>query len=390
MRLAVILIVVAATAGTALADGRAAERAFTDGEAAYKSGRFIDAAKQFEAAYAELPAAEIAFSAAQAYRLGYQKDPDPAHVKRAIELYEVYLRDSSDGARVADASAHLESLKKEWRDLVVAGKAKDDRIAADKTQIGVIVPARVRAAKVMVDGKDVSGSEYVDVEPGDRVVRVEADGYLPYEEKVPVARGAQLLVRAELDPRPARVTVKTEGGARISVDGRTVSPRGGVFEAAPGKHYVTITRRGHRPFAKEIELEPGGAFALDAPLRSTDQRRIARFALVGTGVLVGLAGVSATLAFIADSKASGRADDGIVTDADADYYNRWRDRRNTARTATFVVGGAAVLAGVATLGLYLFDNPAAEAPPLTGDGDGTKFTPMMWGDGLGIGVEGGW
>ena len=180
---ALVILFLALSAATAHADTKAAEKHFDDGEVAYRKGRFLDAARDFEAAYAELPAAEIAFSAAQAYRLGYQADPDPAHVKRAIELYEIYLREAGEGGpRVADASAHLFTLKKEWRDLVTAGKAKDDRITADKTQIGVVVPAKVKGATVLVDGKDVSGMDYVDVEPGDRVVRVEAPGYAPYEE----------------------------------------------------------------------------------------------------------------------------------------------------------------------------------------------------------------
>lgn len=382
---------VVGAAAPAHADKRAAERAFTHGETLYKAGKFIAAAAEFEAAYRELPAPEIAFSAAQAYRLGYQRDPDPAHVKRAIELYEVYLRDSGEGARAADATAYIATLKNEWRDLVLAGKAKDDRIATDKTQVGVIVPARVARATVTIDGKDVTGADYVDVEPGDRIVRVEAAGYRPYEEKVPVARGAQLLVRAELSPLPARVAVKTASGARITVDGRVVGARGGVFEAAPGRHYVTITQRGRRPFARELDLAPGGQVDLIAPLRVTDQRRIARFALVGTGVLTGLTATAAIVALVADGKASDRAAAGIATDADARYYERWRDRRNSARTATYVVGAAAALAGAATIGLYLFDNPQAEAQPLVGPEAGdTTFTPMMFDGGAGLGVEGAW
>jgi hypothetical protein len=393
---AVAIAVVAAAAAVltwsapARADGRTAEKYFDAGEALYKKGRFIDAAEKFEAAYKELAAPEIAFSAAQAYRLGYQADPKPEHVKRAIELYETYVHDAANGPRMADAIAYLESLKKEWRDLVLAGKAKDDAIASDKTQIGVVVPAKVSGATVLIDGVDVSGQDYVDVEPGDRVVRVQADGYTPYEEKVPVARGAQILVRAELEPKPALVKVATEGGVQVHVDGRPVTLNKGVFEAPPGERFVTVTRRGRRPFSKVLDLAPGASVEVDAALRQTDQRRIAKYVLIGSGVLFGLTAGSVTLAVIADSKASGRADDGIATGADADYYNRWRSRRNTARNASYFLGGATVLAAAAALGLYMFDNPAAEAPPIGPESSSTKFTPMVWGDGAGLGVEGAW
>jgi hypothetical protein len=390
MRTTILVLLLVAISSAARADGKAAERHFGDGERAYKKGKFIEAAKHFEAAYAELPAPEIAFSAAQAYRLGYQADPKPDHVKRAIELYEVYLREAMDGPRAADASAHLDSLKKEWRDLVTAGRAKDDRITADKTQIGVVVPARVKAATILIDGKDASGQDYVDVEPGDRIVRVEAEGYAPYEEKVPVARGAQILVRAELEAKPARVKLDTESGVSVHVDGRAVSLRDGVFEAQPGKRYITVTRGGRRPFARELVLEPGATVEVKAPLRSTDQRRIAKFVLVGSFVLLGATATTTTLAFVADSKASGAAGDGIDDGSDADYYNRWRDRRNTFRNASIILGGATLLAGAAAFGLYVFDNPQAEAAPPVGTDTETRFTPMVWGDGAGIGVEGMW
>lgn len=388
-----VFLVIVGSAAAARADARAAEKHFDDGETAYRKGRFLDAAKHFEAAYAELPAAEIAFSAAQAYRLGYQGDPAPAHVKRAIELYELYLRDVGEGGpRTADASAHLFTLKKEWRDLVTAGKATDDRISSDKTQIGIVVPAKVKGATVLVDGKDVSGLDYVDVEPGDRLVRVEAPGYAPYEEKVPVARGGQILVRAELEPKPALVKLKTESGVQVSVDGRAVRLRGGVFEAPAGKRFITVSRRGRRPYAKELELAPGATVEVEAELRSTDQRRIAKFVLIGSGVLLGATALTTTFALIADSRASGRKDDGIGGPDDGSYYNTWRSRRNTARSASFILGGAAVFAAAAAIGLYVFDNPSAESAPVLDRGkvEDTRFTPMVFGDGLGIGIEGGW
>jgi len=390
MRTTILVLILIAVSGTALADRKTAEHEFDDGERAYKKGQFIDAAKHFEKAYAELPAPEIAFSAAQAYRLGYQADPNPEHVKRAIELYETYLREAMDGPRAADASAHLDSLKKEWRDLVIAGKAKDDRIAADKTQIGVVVSSKVKAATILIDGKDVSGQDYVDVEPGDRVVRVEAEGFAPYEEKVPVARGAQILVRAELEAKPVRVKLATEGGVSVHVDGRAVSVRDGVFEAQPGKRYVTVTRRGRRPFARELDLAPGAMVEVKADLRSTDQRRIAKFVLVGSFVLLGATATTTTIAFIADSKASGAAGDGIADGHDADYYERWRDRRNTMRSASIILGGTTLIAFAAAFGLYVFDNPQAEAAPPVGTDTETRFTPMVWADGAGLGIEGAW
>ena len=110
--LAIGLTVMLCLAGSAAADDRtAAEQFFRIGADAYKSGKFDAAAANFDRAYENLKAPEIAFSAAQAHRLQYHADHDPAQRERAIELYQAYVTGAPDGAKRKDALVYLERLR---------------------------------------------------------------------------------------------------------------------------------------------------------------------------------------------------------------------------------------------------------------------------------------
>jgi hypothetical protein len=92
-------------------DRAAAERYFRAGAKAFAAQNFGAAATDFDEAYKALPLPEIAFSAAQAYRRLYRIDPKPEYVKRAVELYRVYLDKVKTGGRVADAADNLADME---------------------------------------------------------------------------------------------------------------------------------------------------------------------------------------------------------------------------------------------------------------------------------------
>src|SRR5262245_44195672 len=85
-------VILVLLAGVASADDKAtAERYFRAGAKAYAAQNFQAAATNFDEAFKALPMPEIAFSGAQAYRRLYQLEPKPEYVRRAVELYQVYL-----------------------------------------------------------------------------------------------------------------------------------------------------------------------------------------------------------------------------------------------------------------------------------------------------------
>lgn len=373
------------------ADRQDAARMFGAGEMAFKKADYESAAQSFEAAYKAFPAPEIAFSAAQAYRLGNSLSPRPRpeYVKRAIELYELYVTSNREGSRVRDAANHLEALRKLWRELDADASARAAQMRYDRTQLTVWAAAE--GAHVTIDGAEATAYAYVDVEPGEHVVAVSAPGHFPFEQRVSVAKGAQVPVAAELRARPAIVRIATESGAEVTIDGRPVALVEGKLEAAAGKRLISITRAGREPFSRELDLRPGGEVRVTAPLATTARRKAARWVLWGSLGLAGVTAITTTIALVADSKAVDQREE--VNQPSDREYEKWRTRRDTLRTASFATGALALAGGALAAVLYFSDHQRAQASPFVEEApvekSGPQFTPMVWADGAGLTMQGG-
>src|SRR5258707_767702 len=67
-----------------------AQKAYGDGAAAYRLGKFEEAARKFEAAYRITRYPNMLFDIAQAYRRAHDASNDIDHLRHAIELYRSY------------------------------------------------------------------------------------------------------------------------------------------------------------------------------------------------------------------------------------------------------------------------------------------------------------
>jgi hypothetical protein len=372
MKLLVIVMLVGSL-GTARADDKEnAEQLFRIGASAYKANRFDAAANSFDRAYELFEAPEIAFSAAQAHRLQYQVDRDPARVKRAIELFEAYVAAVQTGGKRRDALAHLERLR-EVMGRLEAGGAKV--VTVEKQQASIYVLVANEDALITIDGKPADRFTSFDVEPGEHVIAVSADGYLPEQRKVTVAN-KQVTVPLELRPRPATLTVNA-GDATVLVDGRELGET-----VVPGTRVLTVYARGRQPVVRELELAPGEDRTVDISLEPTLRRRAVKWVAAGSGVL--LLGTIATsvVAISASSSATDLRDSTVpLMTAQADRYEVLRQRRDRFRTTSFVLGGASLfVAGVAAW-MYFADTPEPGELRHT-------ITPTVFGEGVGVSYQG--
>jgi hypothetical protein len=356
-------------------DRAAAERYFRAGAKAYAAQSFQAAATDFDEAYKNLPLPEIAFSAAQAYRRLYRIDAKPEYVRRAVDLYRVYLDKVKTGGRVADAADNLADMQHELDKLERAG-AKFGSTESQHTRLGVSVTSSgdagtvteigdatgelAKGLRATIDGKPVEPFALVDVDAKEHVLGVSADGYFPSEKKVVAVAGQSQLIELELEPKPAIVVVRTETGADISVDGRAAGPR---IEIPAGKHVLEVLHRGREPFTREVAVTRGQELSIDAPLEPTARRRAVPWVLGGAGVLAITAGVTGLLAVSHDGNASDLRDElhaGNAAPSVADRYDDEVNARDNYRTATWILGGAAIATATTGVLLYWFDRPAAE------------------------------
>ena len=395
--LALALVVASATA--AADDKQAAEAYFRAGAKAYAAQNFAAAAENFDEAYKAAPLPEIAFSAAQAYRRWYKVDPAPDHVKRSVAMFRAYLAVVKTGGRVGDAADNLQEMERELDKLKLASSSSAPELA--RTRIGISIafadqrtntetlreigdvaasdtPSNVVAT---LDGKTVEPFALVAVEAKEHVVAVRADGYLPVEKRTVAVSGLSSLVEVVLQPRPAVVTLATEAGAQVFVDGRAVATTPTPsLQLASGRHLLTVLHRGRAPFGRELVLGRGQHLTVDAPLVRTARRRAVPYVLGGAGLLAAGAITTGIVAVVHDGRASDLRDALAAGDrppSDGDRYDAEVQARDRYVTATWVLGGAAVAAGTVGVLLYLFDRPSAEglrlAPTVAPGGGGVTL-----------------
>lgn len=362
-----LALVTAAHTPPARADARGdAEALFRVGEKAFDATQYAVAADAFEQAYAKLPLPAIAFSLAQAHRLQYFVDSEPGHLERAAALYHAYVAAQKTGGRVADAVANLAQVEPLLHDLARAGAAKPAALPAPTTT-RIVVTADVPGARATIDG-DAGPVPFIhEVSSGDHAVTVAATGYVTQSRTATAIPGEMFPVEVVLAPLPVMLSVAGPAGADVSVDMRHlgVAPLAGVPLVA-GRHVIAISARGRVPFVRDVDPARGAMLTLAPDLHRTAQRRAALGVLAGGGVLVVATGVAGALALSADAAASrdhaalaaGNADPSVLAS-----YNRELASRTTRVHTTEVLGGGAAAVLVTGLALYLFDHPAAEAPP---------------------------
>ncbi|MGE0551038.1 MAG: hypothetical protein AB7O24_29915 [Kofleriaceae bacterium] len=384
MKRLIVIAILAATAAGYADDRKLAERYFRAGAKAYAAQNFGAAATNFDEAFRAAPLPEIAFSAAQAYRRLYRIEPKPSHVQRAVELYRAYLDQVKTGGRVGDAADNLAEMEAELRRLKASGVAVTGVADVMHTRLGVSVTLAdqqvndtaamreigdatgelTRGLTAAIDGKPVQAFSLVDVDAKEHVISVSADGYFPVEKKAVAVEGQSSFIDVELKPRPANVTVQTDDGARISVDGRAVATAPSApLELGVGKHLITIVRRGREPFGRELVVARGEAVTVTAPLAKTARRRAVPWVLAGAGALALGAATTGILAGVHDGRAEDLLDEieaGNAAPSVGDRYDREVDRRDQLVTGTWILGGAAVVTAAVGVLLYAFDMPSAE------------------------------
>ena len=350
---------------------------FVAGSKAYGERRYEVAIEAFEAAFDLAPRASIVFALAQANRLQYFVDGKFERIEKAVEYYRQYLeRDDADPAQSELAVRHLSSLNPQ---LARLSRKQDASIAR------IIVSSDTPGARVRIgDAPLQEVPAAFEVAPGPLQITVEAEGHGAQTREVVAVGGTGLPIDVQLTPLPGKLEVRTDDGAEVLIDGRSlgVAPIA-VQELPPGNHRVVVLASGRRPYVGMVELAPTRSLQLQADLEQTPQR-VAAWATFGlAGALAVTGAITGTLAYQAEQEAQDFAtawrEAGLAPD-EVDDYNAWVSERDTWSNYTLWLGVGTGVAAALGAALWLLDNPQAPSQPL--------LTPSVAPGGSGAGLWG--
>ncbi|HWN67692.1 MAG TPA: PEGA domain-containing protein [Haliangium sp.] len=213
---------------------------------------------------------------------------------------EVYV----DGQRHADLTptlisglvegTHMIEVRKDpalpWKQpvTVIADqtvKVKGELAATMKPPGGTVrVISNAVGARVFLDGFDMGPAplDLKDVQPGEHVVEVKAEGYLPREDRVTVNAGTANVLKLDLQPQPqaaARETGKLKvvspvPEAAIFIDGERIGTAPQEKDLPPGEHFVVVTKPGYKKFEEKVELDVGQTMTVSAELAAVGALRV--------------------------------------------------------------------------------------------------------------------
>ncbi len=350
-----------------------ARKLFGAGAQAYAKGDYVTALAAFDEAYRADPRPGILFSMAQAHRRQFVASSDAEHLKKAIEHYRAYLDKVPEGGRRADATQALIELEPAAAKLAADDAQKAPPAAAVREARTRLIVASVDGANVALDaGQERPAPLVQEVAPGKHRVRVSAEGHLVEDKEVRAIEGLTVLVEVPLREVPAQLGFPGGDGADLVLDDRPAGrlPLALPLDVTPGRHFVAVTRRGHRPFAQEVELVRGEKRQLPVKLEPTGQR-VASYAIAGLAVSAAVAGgVFAAVSYAEERRAVSILDaseQANVPQSDLDDYHDAQRSRDGWRTASIAMFGGAIAGGVVAAALFVFDEPGAPASPRGAD-----------------------
>jgi hypothetical protein len=361
----------AKTASAGKDDVARAKELFDVGAREYSSGDFDLAIQAFEQAYAISPRDGIMFSMAQAHRRQYERAGTKENLARSVALFKSYVDKVKSGGRVTDAVKALGQLEPELKKLNdttgPTPEVTQPPVAPKKSR--VVVNIYVDGTTVSIDGgppKKPPVNE--EVKPGPHRVKLSAPGFFDEERAIDVGEGEIAPANLPQRERPAELTVDTESGADISVDGRYIgeAPLSRAVELPSGRHYLVVLENGHETWEKEIDLDRGKKHVVEADLSSTTQRDLSYAVFAGAGAFAATGIVFGALAIERQTKASGLLDDRqsrALSQAELKEYEDAKKARTLYTGISIGTAGGGVALAILGTGLIVFDKPRAVAAP---------------------------
>ncbi len=264
-----------------------AKASFDAANLLYDDHDYAGASTKYRAAYAASQDARVLWNVAAC-------EKELRHYARAAAFLDRFLRDAApivSPAFLGQAKLTREALRAFYGPLSL-----------------VVLPV---GSRVLIDGEDAGPSplpQEVPLDLGRHAIRVEHEGFAPYEDSVEIVGQIPVILKVTLKPAPylaSLVVTPSETEDTVSVDGKVVGggPWSGQLE--PGKHSVRISADGKQPYVTEIDLARGEHRSIDVTLEKHKKGAALWPWLVGGGAVLVAGGAVGTYFLFKPSDTSG-------------------------------------------------------------------------------------
>lgn len=344
-----------ANGGTPQSNKEAAEALETQGREAYAAGRFQEAYRAFESAFAQDPRPKLLYNMARCLE-------KLAKFNEAIEILQRYLSvHREQTGQDPDNKAEVEVLIRTFRER-----------AFDALPEVTIASSPAGATVRLLPSGAVLGNTPLTthLKPGIYKVRLELDKHTPLENDlvVPETGKVRVMLALKSGVRLAALSFWCNvRQAKIAVDGKVVAvtPFSGHIDVAPGRHQVSLSRDGYLPLEEIVEVPEDKELHLDYHLDPLASQSSWRSWLGWPVMIAGAGGIGG----------------GIASGVQAEqYYRGSPDFENWARWQQigYGAGGAALGVGLA---LVIWDAvrdniPEADLVPGPKRAKGSSLSPL--------------
>lgn len=299
-----ICITIAALAGRVRADDadalKKAQSFFDQAQTDYLSGRYDEAAKEFQDAYAARPFPQFLYNVGAAFHMKGKKASDVESYGKAVEFYKKYLSEepnAADKAKVEKAIGVLEAEIKRLKEPGAGSGAGSASMPSQEVQsLGevkvrglVVIESEPQGATIYLD--DMKKGAYATTPwsgslDGEHKIMLEKKGYRPVDTTI-IADPTKLVVYKGGMSQDSYLSwldiTSNVAGADVFIDDKSVAPRKAPTgtNVAPGKHTVWVSAEGYDEYQEAIDVAPGQNYTVKALLKGSP---LGRLDVVGLGI----------------------------------------------------------------------------------------------------------
>jgi tetratricopeptide (TPR) repeat protein len=301
-----ICITIAALAGRVRADDadalKKAQSAFDQAQTDYLQGRYDEAAKEFQDAYAARPFPQFLYNVGASFHMKGKKSSDVEAYGKAVEFYKKYLSEepnAADKAKVEKAIGVLEAEIKRLKEGAGAGSGSGSAAAGPSQEVQSLGEVKVRGL-VVIESEPQGATIYLDDTKKGAFATTPWSGSLDGEHKIMLEKKGYRPVDTTIIADPTKLVVYKGGmsqdsylswldvtsnvaGADVFIDDKSVAPRKAPTgtNVAPGKHTVWVSAEGYDEYQESIDVAPGQNYTVKALLKGSP---LGRLDVVGLGI----------------------------------------------------------------------------------------------------------